>query len=234
VIAADQLGCARCRPNGTLGPQEDAIDLLTQTKHETQHQLEVANMATIREGNKAVLLVVDVQVGVMRNVWDAQRIINNIGIAVEKARGQDVPVIWVQHSDDELVEGSPDWQFVPGLSPAEGEMRLDKHFNSSFEQTLLEETLAQLGATHIVLVGAATNWCVRATAYGALDRGYDLTLIKNAHTTETRELENDIRIEAANIIRELNIAMTWLSYPGRTNSTASVEEVDFSVPGGVR
>jgi nicotinamidase-related amidase len=194
----------------------------------------VANLATIREGNKAVLLVVDVQVGVMQYVWNAQRIIKNIGIAVEKARGQGVPVIWVQHSDDELVDGSPEWQLVPQLSPAEGEMRLDKHFNSSFEQTSLEETLARLGTTHIVLVGAATNWCVRATAYGALDRGYDLTLIQNAHTTETIELENDIRIEAADIIRELNIAMTWLSYPGRKNSTASVEEVDFAVAGGVR
>ena len=87
-------------------------------------------------------------------------------------------------------------------------MRLDKHFNSSFEQTSLEEALARLGATHIVLVGAATNWCVRATAYGALDRGYDLTLIKDAHTTETIELEDGTRIEAANIIHELNIAMT--------------------------
>ena len=191
-------------------------------------------MAIIREGNKAVLLVVDVQVGVMRNVWDAQRIIKNIGIAVEKARGQGVPVIWIQHSDDELVDGSQDWQFVPELSPAEGEMRLDKHFNSSFEKTLLEETLARLGATHMVLVGAATNWCVRATAYGALDRGYDLTLIKDAHTTETIELENGVRIEAADIIRELNIAMTWLSYPGRANSTESVEELDFSVADGVR
>jgi nicotinamidase-related amidase len=81
---------------------------LAPTKHGTQHQLEVANMAMIREGNKAVLLVVDVQVGVMRNVWDAQRIIKNIGIAVEKARGQGVPVMWVQHSNDELIDGSPD------------------------------------------------------------------------------------------------------------------------------
>jgi nicotinamidase-related amidase len=191
-------------------------------------------MAVIRTGNKAVLMVVDLQVGVMRNVWDAQRIIKNISIVVEKARGQGAPVIWMQHSDDELIKDSPYWQFVPGLSPEEGEMRLDKHFNSSFEQTLLEESLARLGATHIVLVGAATNWCVRATAYGALDRGYDLTLIRDAHTTETIELGNGIRIEAENIVRELNIAMTWLSYPGRTNSTASVEEIDFSVPDGVR
>jgi nicotinamidase-related amidase len=191
-------------------------------------------MAVSREGSKGVLLVVDVQVGVMRSVWDAQRIIRNIGLAVEKARRHGVPVVWIQHSDEELVNGSPDWQLVPELSPAEGETRIDKHFNSSFEQTPLEETLARLGATHIVLAGAATNWCIRATAYGALDRGYDLTLVSNAHTTETIELDDGVRIEAANIVTELNIAMTWLSYPGRANSAAPAEEVAFSVLGGTR
>jgi nicotinamidase-related amidase len=186
-------------------------------------------MAVIRAGNQAVLLVVDVQVGVMRNAWEAPRIIQNIRLAVEKARSLGVPVIWVQHADEELVHGGADWQIVPELSPAAGELRLDKQFNSSFEQTPLEETLARLGAAHIVLAGAATNWCIRATAYGALDRGYDLTLLKDAHTTETLELEDGLRIEAANVIRELNIAMSWLSYPGRTNSAVAVEEVDFSV-----
>lgn len=191
-------------------------------------------MAVVREGNKEVLLVVDVQVGVMRNTWDAQRIIKNIGVVVEKARERGVPVIWVQHADDELVYDSPDWHIVPNLLPAEGEIRIYKQFNSSFEQTKLEETLAQLGAAHIILAGAATNWCIRATAYGALDRGYDLTLIKDAHTTETLELSHDIRIEAENIIRELNIAMTWLSYPGRTNGAVLAEDVDFAVSGSVR
>src|SRR5512140_2051340 len=147
-------------------------------------------MATIREGNKAVLLVVDVQVGVMRNAWDASRIIKNINLAVEKARSQGINVIWVQHSDNELIYGSPDWQLVPELSPAEGEAHIHKQFNSSFEQTSLEETLARLGANHIVLAGAQTNWCIRATAHAALDRGYDLTLIEDAHTTNTLELEN--------------------------------------------
>ena len=73
---------------------------------------------------------------------------------------------------------------------------------------------------------------MRATAYGALDRGYDLTLISDAHTTGTMDLDNGVRIEAANVIDELNIAMTWLSYPGRTNGIATAEEVDFVTPRG--
>jgi nicotinamidase-related amidase len=185
-------------------------------------------MATIREGNKSVLLVVDVQTGVMRSAWEAPRIIQNIVTAVEKARGQGIPVIWVQHSDNELIHGSPDWQLVPEVLPEEGEIQIYKQFNSSFEQTTLDEALARLGATRIILAGAATNWCIRATAYGALDRGYDLTLIKDAHTTGTIELEDGDKIEAADIILELNIAMKWLSYPGRINGTASAEEIDFA------
>jgi nicotinamidase-related amidase len=191
-------------------------------------------MATVREGNKGVLLVVDVQVGVMSESWDAPRIIKNVLRAVERARTQDAPVMWVQHSDQDLVYGSPEWQLVPELAPAMGEPVIHKRFNSSFEQTALEEELARRGATHIVLAGAATNWCIRATAYGALDRGYDLTLIKDAHTTGTMELDNGVRLEAANVIHELNLAMTWLSYPGRANGTATAEEVEFAAPGGAR
>jgi nicotinamidase-related amidase len=185
-------------------------------------------MATVREGNKGVLLVVDVQVGVMKESWDAPRVIRNVLRTVERARARDVPVIWVQHSDEQLVHGSPEWRYVPELSRAEGEPVIHKRFESSFEGTELEDVLTGLGATHITLAGAATNWCIRATAYGALDRGYDLTLVKDAHTTRTTELDDGTKIEAASVIQDLNITMTWLTYPGRKNRTATAEQVDFA------
>ena len=191
-------------------------------------------MATVREGNQGVLVVVDVQVGVLRDAWDAERVIGNVARTVERARASGTPVLWVQHTDDELAHGSAEWQWVPELVPAKGEPLIHKLFNSSFEQTPLEAELAALGATHITLAGAASNWCIRATAYGALERGYDLTLVKDAHTTGSMVLEDGARIEAASVIQELNIAMTWLSYPGRTNGTAGAAEVDFTRPGGVR
>lgn len=191
-------------------------------------------MATLREGNKSVLLVVDVQVGVMSGAWDAPRIIKNITRTVERARMQGIPVIWVQHADEDLPYGSPEWQWVPELVALKSELLIHKHFNSSFEQTVLDEELARLGATHIVLSGASSNWCIRATAYGALERGYDLTLVKDAHATKSMDLDHGTKLEASSIISELNIAMTWLSYPGRVNGIATAEEIDFSVPGGVR
>lgn len=184
-------------------------------------------MATVREGNRGVLVVVDVQVGVVRGAWDAARVVGNVARTVERARVEGIPVIWVQHADDELVSGSPEWQWAPELVPAEGELLIHKHFNSSFENTTLDDELAKLGATHIVLAGCATNWCIRATAYGALERGYDLTLVKDAHTTKTMDLGNGTTLEAQALVTDLNMAMTWLSYPGRKNGTATAEEVAF-------
>jgi nicotinamidase-related amidase len=188
-------------------------------------------MATIREGDKKILLVVDAQAGVVAEAWEASRVVENIGRAVEKARAAGVPVIWVQHADEELVSGSAAWQLAEGLSPAKDEPVVHKQFNSSFEQTTLEETLAALGATHVVLAGAATNWCVRATAYGALDRGYDLTLLKDAHTTDTVEFDGGLTLEAADVVRDLNMVMRWVSYPDRSSSTAAVDEFDFAGDG---
>jgi nicotinamidase-related amidase len=184
-------------------------------------------VASIREGNKSVLLVVDVQVGVVTGAWESKRIVGNVALAVERARAHQVPVIWVQHADEDLVQGSPEWQWAPELVPAANERLIHKNFNSSFEQTTLDAALAALGATHIVLAGCATNWCIRATAYGALERGYDLTLVKDAHTTKTMDLGDGTKLEAAPLIQDLNIAMTWLSYPGRKNTTAKAAEVSF-------
>jgi nicotinamidase-related amidase len=191
-------------------------------------------LATIREGNKSVMVVVDVQVGVMKEAWEGQRIIKNVARAVERARSEGVPVIWVQHSNQELPKGSVQWQLVPELVPAEGEVLIHKKYNSSFEQTSLDSELASLGSTHIVLAGAASNWCIRATAYGALDRGYDVTLVKDAHSTESMRLDSGLMIKAESVIEELNIAMKWLEYPGLKNGAATANDIEFAVPGSIK
>jgi len=184
-------------------------------------------MATIRNGNKSVLLVVDVQVDVMKDGWDAPRVIANIAHAVERARVRGVPVLWVQHENADMPYDSPGWQWVPELVPAAGEVRLFKKYSSSFEETSLERELDRLGASHIVLAGAQSNWCIRATAYGALDRGYDLTLVEDGHTTDSMTREDGTVIEARGIVDDLNLAMTWLAYPGRKTRIAKAAELEF-------
>ena len=184
-------------------------------------------MATVREGGKQVLLVVDMQVGVMAQSADAKAVVA-AARAVARARAARVPVIWVQHQSAELPEGSPQWQWAPELIPGRNERQVHKRYNSAFEETKLDRDLAELGAAHIVLAGAQTNWCIRATAYGALERGYDLTLLSDAHTTGTLALSGGAKLEAADIVRELNVAMAWLSYPGRKTASVPVDKFAFA------
>jgi nicotinamidase-related amidase len=186
-------------------------------------------MSTVRSGNRLALVVVDVQVGVMAESWDSPRVIKNLARAVQRAREAGVPVIWVQHEADDLARDSTSWQLVPELAPQVGEIRVYKRYPSSFEETDLEGHLARLGTTHLVLAGAQTNWCIRATAYAALDRGYDLTLLQDAHTTASIDLGNGLTVPASSIIAELNVTMKWLSYPGRLSSIASADAVNFAV-----
>ena len=184
-------------------------------------------MAIIRNGNRSVLLVVDAQVDVMKNGWDAPRVVANIALSVEQARARGVPVLWVQHESEDMPYDSPGWQWVPELVPAAGEVRLFKKYASSFEETSLERELGRLDASHIVLAGAQSNWCIRAAAYGALERGYDLTLVADAHTTDDIQREDGSVIEARGIVDDLNIAMTWLRYPGRGPRIAKAAELEF-------
>lgn len=191
-------------------------------------------MTVQRSDRKTALIVVDVQVGVVASAWDRDRIVGNVALAVARAREAGAPVIWVQHHDGDLPQGSPEWEWVPELVPRPDEARVYKSFNSAFEETELADLLARVGVERVVLAGAATNWCVRATAYGALDRGYHLTLVEDAHTTESMEFADGRRIEARDLIDDLNIAMKWLSYPGRVNSVAAAAALDFTTSGGSR
>lgn len=184
-------------------------------------------MATIRSGNQSALLIVDVQVGVVAEAGDVSRQIDQIALAVRKARDAGVPVIWVQHDEDELPKGSAEWQWVPALVPRPEDVRVYKNFNSSFEKTTLESELAARGVSHIVLCGAVTSWCIRATAYGALERGYDLSLIGDAHIAKTMPMGNGEAVEARDIVREFNVVMQWVAYPGRKNRVVTAEELAF-------
>jgi nicotinamidase-related amidase len=185
-------------------------------------------MATVRAGNKPVLMIVDVQVGVVAKAWQPERAIEQMVKVVDKARAAGVPLVWVQHNSDEYPEGSATWQWMPALQPREGEKRVHKRYNSAFEETTAEAILAGLGASHIVLMGAMSGWCIRATAYGALERGYDLTLVSDAHTTGTLQLGDGTSIEAESVIRDLNVAIQWLRYPGRNNRVVTAEALNFA------
>ena len=188
-------------------------------------------MTPLHPGSRTALIVVDMQAGILASAWERERVIANVAHVVSRARDAGVPVIWVQHNDSELPRGSVPWQLVAGLRPVGGEPVIDKSFNSAFEQTELEQKLKDLDVSHLLLAGTLTNWCIRSTAYAALERGYDLTLVEDAHTTDDLTLSDGRVIPARDIVDELNVAIRWLAYPGRMNTAAAAADVDFGVSG---
>jgi len=141
-------------------------------------------MTTLENRPNTALLVVDVQQGVVDGNHQRDEVVANVGGLVEKARQERIPVVWVQHFDEGLVRGSDEWRIVSELAPGEEEPLVEKSYGDSFEDTTLETVLSGLGVGRLIVAGAQTDACIRSTLHGALARGYDATLVSDAHTTE--------------------------------------------------
>jgi len=173
----------------------------------------------------AALLVVDVQSGVVKQACQRDTVIANICALVDKARREQIPVVWVQHNDDQLVRGSDEWQIVSELTPAETEPLIEKKYGDSFEDTLLENVLSRLGIGELVVVGAQTDACIRSTLHGAFVRGYDVTLVSDAHTTEDHTEWGAPSPDQ--VIAHTNLYWRYQTAPGRKASTVPTTNVAF-------
>jgi nicotinamidase-related amidase len=182
-------------------------------------------MTTLDNRPNTALLVIDVQNGVVGEAHDRDAVVANIGTVVEKARRAQVPVVWVQHNSQELTSGGDKWQIVPELAPDEAEPNIQKKYPDSFEETTLEKVLSGLGVGRLVVVGAQTDECIRSTLHGAITRGYDATLVKDAHTTE--DLTEWGAPPPDKVIAHTNMYWSGHRAPGRTAGTVETKEVDF-------
>ena len=141
-------------------------------------------MTTLENRPNTAVLVVDMQNSVIAQAHARDAVVAQVGSLVDKARREQVPVIWVQHSDEELATGSKEWRIVPELVPRESEPLVEKNHGDSFEATNLESVLSALQVGRLFVSGAQTDACIRSTLHGAFVRGYDVTLVGDAHTTE--------------------------------------------------
>ncbi|WP_284746655.1 cysteine hydrolase family protein [Amycolatopsis sp. RTGN1] len=184
-------------------------------------------MTTLTDRPNTALLIVDVQNGVMNGAHDRAAVLANLVALVEKARSEGVEVVWVQHTSEELPRGSEVWQYVPELVRREPEPLVHKTYGDSFEDTDLEAVLSGRGIGKLVVAGAQTDACIRATLHGAITRGYDATLVSDAHTTE--DLSAYGAPSPGEVIAHTNLYWQFHTAPGRTAGTVKTAEVEFGV-----
>jgi len=141
-------------------------------------------VTTLSGRPNTAVLVIDVQTGIMSGVYNRDAVVANISRLVDKARAENVPVVWVQHSGENVPIDSDGWQFIPELSQRAAEPVVHKRYADSFEETDLEPVLDERHIGRLIVAGAQTDECIRATLHGAIVRGYDATLVSDAHSTE--------------------------------------------------
>ena len=182
-------------------------------------------MTTLMDRPFTALMVIDVQNGVVADGHQRDAVVANIGALVDRARGSGVPIVWVQHSDEGLEEGSEAWRYVPELKRRESEPLVQKHYGDSFEGTDLEEVLAENRIGRLIVTGAQSDVCIRSTIHGAFARGYDVTLVGDAHTTEDQTEWGAPPPDK--VIAHTNLYWQYQSTPGRTAGVVNTEDVKF-------
>lgn len=183
-------------------------------------------MTTLTDRPNTALLVIDVQNGVVTGAFRRDEVVANIASLVNRARTDGVPVIWVQHSDPGLVEGSTEWQLVAELVRDDTETLVAKSYGDAFEGTTLERVLEESRVGALVVAGAETDVCIRSTIHGAFARGYDVTLVSDAHTAEDKTEWGAPTVEA--VIGHTNLYWGFQGGPGKKAAVTDTADVVFA------
>lgn len=171
---------------------------------------------------RTVLLVIDMQAGVLPGCFDEEGVLSRTDALVRRARREGVPVVWVHH--DPVGVGTADWELAAPLERVEGEPLVRKSYRDAFAETDLRAVLDDLGATRLVVAGAQSDFCVRTTTQRAAAEGYDVTLVRDAHTT-TDATADGVTITGAQIVAHTNMYFAGLRYPGQEFAVARHDEV---------
>jgi nicotinamidase-related amidase len=145
-------------------------------------------------GRRPALLVVDVNVGFTDPasplVCELDDVVDAIARLLAEARRAELPVVYTTVSYDEgdrlaaaafidkipallTLEAGSRWvEIDPRVAPLPGEPVLDKLFASAFFGTALSSLLAAAGCDSVIVTGASTSGCVRATVVDAIQHGY--------------------------------------------------------------
>lgn len=164
-----------------------------------------------------VLIVIDMQNGVFISPrYDRSGRAECINQLIDRA-GR---VIFIQHAEGEMSEGSEFWQVLPELHQPEGAISVTKTACDSFYRTTLESVLLELNATRFTVCGCATDYCVDTTIKVAASKGYAVTVASDAHTTGDRT-----HVTAQQLIGQHNEVWRELSVPGNPVTVKTTNEI---------
>lgn len=140
---------------------------------------------------KKALLIIDLQRGLTSfesQLFRLPEVLNAVNQRIIEYRNHDLPIIFIQHDDEDLVLNSDNWQLFDDLDARETDFYVGKTHANSFYQTRLKELLDKLAVTDLEFCGAQTEYCVDTTIRMAHGLGYACSMKRGLSTT----LNNDV------------------------------------------
>lgn len=189
-------------------------------------------MTMLPDRPNTALLMIDVQNLVVDGAHRRDEVVGNIAGLVQRARHAGTPVVWVRHHVPQLPAGAPESEFVAELEELRSQAQepvVVKQYRAAFEDTDLEDVLAGLGVGRLLVAGAETDACIRSTIHGGFVRGYDVTLVSDAHTAGDKTKYGAPPVEQ--VITHTNLYWGTQTAPGRTAAAVTAAEVEVSREG---
>ena len=189
-------------------------------------------MTMLPDRPNTALLMIDVQNLVVDGAHRRDEVVGNIAGLVQRARDAGTPVVWVRHHVPQLPAGAPEAEFVAELEELRSQAQepvVVKQYRDAFEDTDLEDVLAGLGVGRLLVAGAETDACIRSTIHGGFVRGYDVTLVSDAHTAGDETKYGAPPVEQ--VITHTNLYWGTQTAPGRTAAAVTAAEVEVSTEG---
>ena len=156
-------------------------------------------LADALQPSALALIVYDMQVGILAQIAEADRLLANVGRHVRTVfmRHYFMPTelagvyqlrqakVWqgktrASETRPLIPHGSPGFELVPALEPRAGEAVIDKITMSAFEGTPLDIVLRDCGVRAYLIVGAALEVGIEPTVRHSADLGYIPVVVEDA------------------------------------------------------
>jgi len=156
---------------------------------------------------RLALIIYDMQIGVLRQIRDAETIAKRVVAVLDAARAAGVRVVFLRHLSmpkelmgvfqlrmamawqrvDSVAEinpwflrDSPGFDLIPELAPRDTEAVFDKITMSAFEGTPVDIVLRDCGVNAFAIVGVATEVGIEPTVRHGADLGYIPVVVADA------------------------------------------------------
>lgn len=157
----------------------------------------------------SVLIIIDMQNGLFYGdhpPYQANQLLKNILQLIDFFKKEKLPIVLVRHIGKENTPLAADHHFtqvIPEIMNHQHfDIILEKTTPSCFYKTNLDDFLNKLSINKLVIAGLKSDYCIDTTCRIAFEKDYQITLIKDAHSTV-----NNALLSAEQIIEHHNMIL---------------------------